>query len=94
MALFGTSNQILAALTMILIAKFIYIKARESGSKSKLFLLVLIPALLLNAITLNSNFLGIQNFLAKDNDLLAGISILLMLAQVYILVTGLWFRRK
>lgn len=77
--LFGTTNQLMAAIALLVIA--VYLMEKNSNN-----LLILIPGLALTCLTLYANYYSIQNFMTQENYLLAGFSVLIMLLQLIITV--------
>lgn len=78
--LFGTANQLLAALALLLISLFLFKK------KNKFYWLTLVPAIFMLLLTFISNFLGIVDFWAQSNWTLSIISMLLLLLQVLLCI--------
>lgn len=76
--LFGTTNQLTAALAMLVIAVFL----AEQKSNS---LFVLLPGLGLSALTIFANSMSIKNFYIDGNYLLLSFSVLMLLFQVVVI---------
>ena len=81
--LFGTINQILATLALLVIS--IYLK-RKGGLK---WIITAIPAVLLALISLWACVLNHQNFMAQQNYLLLIVNIVLIVLAVAIIVEGI-----
>lgn len=80
--LFGASNQILAALTLMIV--FLYLQNRGRTSLAYLF-----PSALVLTITFWGLILNIQSFYRMDNYLLMGLAVALLLCNVWIFLEGL-----
>jgi len=77
--LFGTTNQLVAALALLIIA--VYLMERNVNN-----LVVLIPGLGLTLLTLYANYYSTSNFLAEANYLLAGVSVVICVLQIIVTV--------
>ena len=75
--LFGSTNQLVAALALMIMALFL-ISIKSSN------LVVLIPGLLLTVLTVIANSLGVLNFIEQANYLLAGIAVVILILQLII----------
>lgn len=87
--IFGTSNQLLASLGLLVISIYLLNKSQEEGqTKSKKYLITLIPGIALIGLTIFSNSHSIWSFYNEGNMLLSGISLLLLCLQIFIIFDG------
>ena len=77
--LFGATNQMLAALTLILISLYLIKKKRNAWP-------FIIPTIFISIITTGGLVLNITRFLSAQNFFLATLAIFLFLTQCWILV--------
>ncbi len=75
--LFGTTNQLLASLALMILALFLM----ELGSNN---LYVLIPGIILTILTMIANTMGVMDFWRDANYLLAAFAVLVLFLQLYI----------
>ena len=80
--LFGATNQMLAALTLILVSLFLL-------KKNKMILPYIIPAIFVILITFVGLLYNVTLFLAKDNPFLMVLSVLLTCIQIWIMVEAM-----
>ena len=80
--IFGASNQMLAALTLMLLTLYFW-------QKNKPILPLLLPMIFISIITLFSLVLKIQSFYLNQNFLLMGICILLILLILWMIAEGI-----
>lgn len=80
--LFGTSNQLLAAFALMTSAVW----ARRNGYKNFYFL---IPAIFMFVVTVSALAIQLGRFLAMSAHLLASISLVLMVASVFLIFTSM-----
>lgn len=85
--LFGASNQLLAALGLMIIGIYLLKEAKRSKTQNH-YLLILIPALFLIVLTIISNLISIQSFYEQSNYLLCGISLILLVLELLIIFEG------
>jgi carbon starvation protein len=79
--LFGATNQMLAALSLIVIAVWLKIRKRPNNA-------FLIPAVFVALITAVGTVLNIQSFYAGGNLMLTAIACTLLLIQFWVIVEG------
>lgn len=79
--LFGAANQMLAALSLIVITLYLLEKGKRAWA-------YLIPAVFLMVITVLGLGIGIHGFFQSDNYLLTGLSSTLLLLELWIVAEG------
>lgn len=86
--LFGSSNQLLAALTMMLISVYLYgfCKNKKNQALKWGYLLTLIPALFLTMMTIISNLLSTKTFIYDGKYMLAAVSMVMLALQTWITI--------
>lgn len=77
--IFGAANQLLAALGLIAVSSWLLLRKRR-------YFFTFIPAVFMITTTMTSLVILLRNYLAKDNYILAGTDILLMLMSVGVVV--------
>ncbi|MBO6936960.1 MAG: carbon starvation protein A [Deltaproteobacteria bacterium] len=86
--IFGASNQMLAALTLMVLALYF-------GARKKPVLPIVIPMLLVTGVALLALLAKLQEFLATGDDLLTGVTVALLALVVWMLTEGaMALRRK
>jgi carbon starvation protein len=85
--LFGATNQMLAALTLIVITFYLYKNKKNT-------LPFIIPAIFLLIITTIGLFLNIESFISTGNIMLTSIGVILLLIQLWIIGETIIIRKK
>lgn len=86
--LFGTSNQLLASITLLMITIYLWKEAKTKGTPKLGFVLTLIPTIFLTIMTLISNSLSIESFYKSGSLMLAAISASMLILQVLVTAEG------
>ena len=81
--LFGTGNQLLAALTLVVLAAWLIKRGRQ-------WLFTLLPALFLLVTTLASLYTLLKKYLSEDNYLLVGSDIILIILALGMVALMIW----
>ncbi|MHA1538867.1 MAG: carbon starvation CstA family protein [Alphaproteobacteria bacterium] len=85
--LFGTTNQMLTGLALIVIAVYLYQKKRPTLS-------FILPAIFIIIVTTISLVMNINLYHAQENYLLVSVAVILLFCQFWITVIGLGVFRK
>ncbi|MCM8803734.1 MAG: carbon starvation protein A [Candidatus Omnitrophica bacterium] len=78
---FGASNQLVAAIVLLLCSCYILIKKKNSIS-------ILIPAIIMFLTTITALIIGMLNFYKNKNFLLGNISLILIVLSIFVLNEG------
>ncbi|MAQ14410.1 MAG: carbon starvation protein A [Sandaracinus sp.] len=85
--IFGASNQMLAALTLMVLALYF-------GAKKKPVLPLVIPMLLVTAVALMALLAKLEQFLAMGDDMLVAVTVVLLAMVVWMLTEGAMALRR
>lgn len=83
--LFGTGNQLLAALSLIVLTVYLYKSSKKSkkGFKKR-YLFIALPACVITVATLFSGIISAEHFYSEQNYLLTVISAIMLILQVWL----------